>query len=438
MASMDTSSPDSVDAPADIINGTGDQKKQPAKMNGVTHPENGSILNEKKENDISSQKGDKDSQFSTTSSSVTSQLSAKKGTSNSAPTMTEKDNAEPSDVDAKGFNFGGYRSHLLPRQKVASNDDLSFTTITEKDSPDYDLSEGLKLVIVFNQENFIKKDLTKRNGTEQDCEAIKTVFEKIGFRVDIYDDRSIEGISRVLRNLQSTDEDMACLFVFILTHGEENGILHAHDMPFRLDRDIVGQLTPDFCPSLAGKPKIIFVQACQGKATDDGFSVRTRSRHTSTDGPGSMFKIPHYADFLIFQASYYGHYSFRSKSGSWLIQSFCKVLKESEYSESFHDVIIRSKRIVALYKESNVISDLDLHMKKQIPLVQDTLIRRLYLKRIEPMEPNISMEQLSSSKLNVPSAAVNNSDSQQEMKSNNMNNNKTTGSPTKKEKCKVM
>ena len=55
--------------------------------------------------------------------------------------------------------------------------------------------------------------------------------------------------------------------------------------------------------------------------------IGERSRHTSTDGANeygsNVYCIPNYADLLVFQASYHGHYSFRSGSGTWFIQALC-------------------------------------------------------------------------------------------------------------------
>ncbi len=115
------------------------------------------------------------------------------------------------------------------------------------------------------------------------------------------------------------------------------------------------------------------------------------------------------------QASYYDHYAFRSRSGSWFIQALCHSLGDSDESHEIHAVLNRAKRIVALDKVSNVPGDPELHEKKQvrdslffsslfwewpcvcvcvgympcsvqIPLVQDTLIRDLYLKRVQAAE----------------------------------------------------
>ena len=68
-----------------------------------------------------------------------------------------------------------------------------------------------------------------------------------------------------------------------------------------MDHDILVNLAADKCPGLAGKPKLVFVQACQGQATDPGSSVRgeeRRRRHTSTDSSTPAYKIPNYSPVL--------------------------------------------------------------------------------------------------------------------------------------------
>ena len=57
------------------------------------------------------------------------------------------------------------------------------------------------------------------------------------------------------------------------------------------------------------------LQACQGQETDAGSTVTERERrrrHTSQDNTTSTYKIPNYADFLIFQVFFF-FLRFRSK-----------------------------------------------------------------------------------------------------------------------------
>ena len=90
--------------------------------------------------------------------------------------------------------------------------------------------------------------------------AIYGVIKICIFQVKIYDDLPYDRIMTTLRSLQTTDDSLSCLALFILTHGEENGILHSYDKPYRLDKNIIHELLPANCPGLSGKPKLLFIQ----------------------------------------------------------------------------------------------------------------------------------------------------------------------------------
>jgi hypothetical protein len=52
----------------------------------------------------------------------------------------------------------------------------------------------------------------------QDCEAITKVFSGIGFKVEQKDNLRVSEIRETMFNLQK-ENDLACLALFILTHG---------------------------------------------------------------------------------------------------------------------------------------------------------------------------------------------------------------------------
>jgi hypothetical protein len=52
--------------------------------------------------------------------------------------------------------------------------------------------------------------------------------------------------------------DADCILVAVLSHGEL-GILYSYDQPYKPDC-LWGHFTGDKCPTLAGKPKLFFVQ----------------------------------------------------------------------------------------------------------------------------------------------------------------------------------
>ena len=55
--------------------------------------------------------------------------------------------------------------------------------------------------------------------------------------------------------------DADCVLVAVLSHGEM-GILYASDQPYKPDR-LWGHFNAEKCPSLAGKPKLFFVQVSE-------------------------------------------------------------------------------------------------------------------------------------------------------------------------------
>jgi len=251
---------------------------------------------------------------------------------------------------------------------------------TDRDSLHYNL-KGPKRVIIFNHKKFASRfHLNERKGTELDVSAIKSAFKSISWDTEVYNDPTVSDIRSIITELQLSEstESLAAVAVFILSHGEDNGTVFAADAMYRVDNDILFMLTADKCPYLAGKPKLIFVQACQGQNTDPG--VNLRRRHTSQDST-STYKIPNFADFLIFQASFWNHYSFRSSdTGSWFIQALCRRIVESDQEDSLMDTLLEVSRTVSVEKESNVPTKPHLHQKKQTPLLYSTLLRKLYLK----------------------------------------------------------
>jgi len=80
--------------------------------------------------------------------------------------------------------------------------------------------------------------------------------------------------------------------VAVLTHGR-HGIIFARDGPYVPDYKLWGKFTGEKCPTLVGKPKLFFIQACRGNRLDGSMLA------TQVDGSPSSFKIPNHADFLI-------------------------------------------------------------------------------------------------------------------------------------------
>ena len=77
-------------------------------------------------------------------------------------------------------------------------------------------------------------------------------------------------------NMDHSNSD--CFALVVLSHGSE-GTIYAHDAPFPTQR-LWEPFTSDKAPTLAGKPKLFFFQACQGSQMDQGVKI-TRAKPTS-------------------------------------------------------------------------------------------------------------------------------------------------------------
>lgn len=93
-----------------------------------------------------------------------------------------------------------------------------------------------------------------------------------------------------------------------MTHGNKKQELSAKDMYYPIHK-LWENFTGDNCLSLAGKPKLFFINACRGEKKDEG--VRIMKKRTQTDSSKQNgYKIPKYADFLIAQSSVDGKIMF--------------------------------------------------------------------------------------------------------------------------------
>uniref|UniRef100_A0A8C3ANW1 Caspase-8 n=1 Tax=Cyclopterus lumpus TaxID=8103 RepID=A0A8C3ANW1_CYCLU len=177
------------------------------------------------------------------------------------------------------------------------------------------------ICLIVNNYNFNSDSHQKREGTILDEECLDKVFAWLGFVVEIKRDCKSEEMLSVLRELGSRNHSlMDCLVCCILSHGKEGCVfgVDGNHVPIK-------ELTKPFnglnCTSLADKPKLFFIQACQG-------TIEQKAVNICTDGPArSDDSIPSDADFLLGMATVPSFVSFRDiKKGTWYIQSLCQNL----------------------------------------------------------------------------------------------------------------
>ncbi|XP_018567637.1 caspase-1 [Anoplophora glabripennis] len=280
------------------------------------------------------------------------------------------------------------------------------------------------IAVIFNHKEYDKKDIPTRDGTDKDRDDLYTTLKELQFDVNAYDDlRSAEiaetlsrdegtftcvevnfhnmhiwaenphpirethfqhrfspRLIKSLQTLQRQYERMCrscflflvkdidhseheCLIVIVMSHGELDKF-YTKDETF----PVRSLWEPFFkVPSLAGKPKMFFIQACRGNKPDPGITVGYDEMDARNNGQ-KLYSIPISADVLVMYSSYEGYYSFRHpQRGSYFIQSLVRQLKTAE-DRNLLSILTNVNREVAI-----------MYSEKEMCTVVSTLTRRFYL-----------------------------------------------------------
>lgn len=94
-----------------------------------------------------------------------------------------------------------------------------------------------------------------------------------------------------------------CIAFIIMTHGDDGDMLHAKDKIYNLDEMICKKFTATKCPSLGGRPKLFFIQACKGDNRDYGSCVVSDSPGEHDANRNTTYQIPNEADFFLAYAT---------------------------------------------------------------------------------------------------------------------------------------
>lgn len=154
----------------------------------------------------------------------------------------------------------------------------------------------------------------------------------------------------------------------ILNHDMMSHV-YANDEAYSV-QSVCGHFTDERCPTLANKPKILLIQACQ----------HMKREHNSTLLPSAQF-FPQ-KDFVICYSTSPGLKSFRATGyGSWFIQTLCDKLDERGTTEHLLRILTRVSHTVFNEYESY---EVDITQKKQIPCIVTRLTKLVIFSRKKP------------------------------------------------------
>ncbi|XP_009976923.1 PREDICTED: caspase-9, partial [Tauraco erythrolophus] len=210
--------------------------------------------------------------------------------------------------------------------------------------------------LILNNVNFHREsNLTTRRGSDVDCAKLEKRFTAFRFHVLTRSDLTAQEMVSELQKLARRDHSaLDCCVVVILSHGCQmshiqfpGGVYGTDGKPIAIEK-IVNYFNGSRCPSLRGKPKLFFIQACGGEETDRGFPVDCdspgdeipggsiesdacpgRTLAGNVDEPDAVASLPTPSDILVSYSTFPGFVSWRAvASGSWYVETLDSVLEQ--------------------------------------------------------------------------------------------------------------
>uniref|UniRef100_A0A3Q3QHE9 Caspase 9, apoptosis-related cysteine peptidase n=1 Tax=Monopterus albus TaxID=43700 RepID=A0A3Q3QHE9_MONAL len=214
-------------------------------------------------------------------------------------------------------------------------------------------------LIINNVDFEPQSNLKSRKGSNIDCNKLERRFKALNFIVEVKSNLKQSKIKRELSALSKKDHlQYDCCVVIMLSHGTEvfhnrfPGAVYGVDgqcVPVQL---ITDYLSGQKCPSLQGKPKLFFIQACGGGERDMGFEVSPDEVEPSFGGADDQTDaipmssssdslsmsdeldaratLPTPSDILVSYSTFPGYVSWRDpKSGSWYVATLDRILEEN-------------------------------------------------------------------------------------------------------------
>ncbi|XP_075687330.1 caspase-3-like [Rhinoderma darwinii] len=237
------------------------------------------------------------------------------------------------------------------------------------------------LCIIVNNFDFSKVwSLNDRKGTQNDAEALNIIFSSRGYNVKQHNDLTGEEMLNIMKLYAGEDHtEKDSLVCFVLSHGNKGTVCGTDGKDVSV-KDLTDCFNGRNCSSLIGKPKVFFIQACQGDQSDEGVSYVSDSTPSAYVNDAPDLRLPTSADFLTAFASVADYVSFRNQTtGSVYIQELCTVLQDHRFLKT--DLIsILTKVQARIADESYQVKKNGEKLKvKQMPTYKSELRKTLIL-----------------------------------------------------------
>ncbi|XP_028369476.1 caspase-9 [Phyllostomus discolor] len=274
----------------------------------------------------------------------------------------------PRPVDAPSGGFDGIRTQETSR----GNADLAYVLD----------ADPCGRCLILNNVNFSPTSgLSTRSGSNIDCEKLRRRFHSLHFEVEVEHDLTAKQMGQALLALARRDHGtLDCCVVVILSHGCQASHLQFPGAVYGVDggpvsiEKIVNIFNGTGCPSLRGKPKLFFIQACGGDQRDRGFEVVSTApedrapggnpepdaapfldKPGACDQPDAVSSLPTPSDIFVSYSTFPGFVSWRDRNrGSWYVETLDGVLEQWAHSEDLQSLLLRVAHAVSekgVYKQ---------------------------------------------------------------------------------------
>lgn len=222
--------------------------------------------------------------------------------------------------------------------------------------------------VIINNEKF--KGSPERKGSTKDADSLCYIFKKLDFKVLLYKNQTAEQMKNLLEGISDQNhENYDCFVCCILSHGSRGPSICGTDNNLIRVNQLTGYFRASECESLAGKPKLFFIQACQGSTRQKGYehadfiqkpqskelwdfhSYQPEMKYSDDidlTRPDSRMLLPDEADFVLGYATLPGYVSFRNEeSGSWFISMLVPMLDTYASKHDLLSILVKVNEEVA-------------------------------------------------------------------------------------------
>jgi len=198
--------------------------------------------------------------------------------------------------------------------------------------------------------------------TRKDVQAMGQVLKTIGFDVQIHKNLTSQQMNNIKRNFTEVriHSDSNCFLVLVISHGTSDNFLQDRNGTRTWNIESLITEVSDI-PTLVGKPKLFFIEACRGREQNFSQPMMTKSspiqavsgislpRYLSTQILNQSF-IPSKQDIFVGFATVPGFVSFTSSLGSPYLQVLAKQLADHHHDLDLADIHLLVKRELSTCK----------------------------------------------------------------------------------------